>query len=208
MGSSKPLTCEHESLGSRALGCSGGQIWGLRAMGLCGGVVTTMDGRRSCDNDGWATVAMDGRTLIDVQKGKLTMHVNDEEVVDKFTNEVMWKNQPKDPLEKALFAGEDGDDEEKREMLYWLDFLPTIPKETMKFEALEMPSKLAKPSIEEPLFLELKPLPEHLSFARRKIASSVEGALGWTIADIQGISTSICMHKIRLKDDAKPTIEN
>ncbi|OWM67686.1 hypothetical protein CDL15_Pgr019187 [Punica granatum] len=37
---------EHRSLDSQALGCSGGQIWGLRAMGSCGGVVattTTMD---------------------------------------------------------------------------------------------------------------------------------------------------------------------
>ncbi|PKI53594.1 hypothetical protein CRG98_026044 [Punica granatum] len=57
---SRPLAREHGSLGSRALGCSRGQIWGLRAMGSCGGVVATIatiDGRRSGDNDRRATVA-------------------------------------------------------------------------------------------------------------------------------------------------------
>ncbi|KAL4355228.1 hypothetical protein GQ457_06G012260 [Hibiscus cannabinus] len=32
-------------------------------------------------------------------------------------------------------------------------------------------------------------------------------ALGWTIADIKGISPTICMHKILLDDDHKPTID-
>jgi hypothetical protein len=30
-------------------------------------------------------------------------------------------------------------------------------------------------------------------------------ALGWTIADIKGISPSKCMHRIRLEDEARPT---
>ncbi|KAL4368730.1 hypothetical protein GQ457_05G022740 [Hibiscus cannabinus] len=32
-------------------------------------------------------------------------------------------------------------------------------------------------------------------------------ALGWTIADIKGISPAICMHKILLEDDHKPTVD-
>ncbi|GMI64212.1 hypothetical protein HRI_000090500 [Hibiscus trionum] len=32
-------------------------------------------------------------------------------------------------------------------------------------------------------------------------------AIGWTIADIQGISPALCMHKILLEDDHKPTID-
>ncbi|KAL4283080.1 hypothetical protein GQ457_16G019070 [Hibiscus cannabinus] len=32
-------------------------------------------------------------------------------------------------------------------------------------------------------------------------------ALGWTIADIKGISPTICMHKIMLDDDHKPTVD-
>ncbi|KAK8572984.1 hypothetical protein V6N12_029024 [Hibiscus sabdariffa] len=32
-------------------------------------------------------------------------------------------------------------------------------------------------------------------------------ALGWTIADIKGISPAICMHQILLEDDHKPTVD-
>ncbi|KAL4290705.1 hypothetical protein GQ457_14G017330 [Hibiscus cannabinus] len=32
-------------------------------------------------------------------------------------------------------------------------------------------------------------------------------ALGWTIADIKGISPTICMHKIRLEENHKPTVD-
>ena len=32
-------------------------------------------------------------------------------------------------------------------------------------------------------------------------------AIGWSIADNKGISTSICMHKILLEDGAKGSIE-
>ena len=32
-------------------------------------------------------------------------------------------------------------------------------------------------------------------------------AIGWTIADIKGISSSMCMHRILLEEDAKPTRE-
>ncbi|KAL4339239.1 hypothetical protein GQ457_08G031070 [Hibiscus cannabinus] len=32
-------------------------------------------------------------------------------------------------------------------------------------------------------------------------------ALGWTIADIKGISPTICMHKILLEDNHKPTVD-
>jgi hypothetical protein len=32
-------------------------------------------------------------------------------------------------------------------------------------------------------------------------------AIGWTIADLKGINPSICMHRIHLEDDAKPSRE-
>jgi hypothetical protein len=34
-----------------------------------------------------------------------------------------------------------------------------------------------------------------------------KNALGWTIADIKGISPLICTHKIYLEEDAKPSRE-
>ncbi|KAL4311662.1 hypothetical protein GQ457_01G012210 [Hibiscus cannabinus] len=87
-----------------------------------------------------------------------------------------------------------------------------------------------KPSIEQPPKLELKQLPEQLKNAylgnnetlpviissklqadqeERLIATlrQHKEALGWTIADIKGISPTICMHKILLEDNHKPTVD-
>ncbi|PIN24585.1 hypothetical protein CDL12_02683 [Handroanthus impetiginosus] len=90
-------------------------------------------------------------------------------------------------------------------------------------ESLERtaPSKVLKPSIEEPPTLELKPLPNHLRYAYLGeydtlpiiISSSLsdvdhKSAIGWTITDIKGISPSFCMHKILLEDDQKPSVES
>ncbi|KAL4289548.1 hypothetical protein GQ457_14G014080 [Hibiscus cannabinus] len=87
-----------------------------------------------------------------------------------------------------------------------------------------------KPSIEQPPKLELKQLPEQLKYAylgdnetlpviiSSKLQTDQEErlittlrqhkeALGWTIADIKGISPTICMHKILLEDNHKPTVD-
>ena len=81
------------------------------------------------------------------------------------------------------------------------------------------PSPLAKPSIKEPLVLELKELPSHLKYAflgsgntlsviiatdlcEQQVEALIsvlkryKRAIGWTIADIIGITSGICMHKI------------
>ncbi|KAL4366223.1 hypothetical protein GQ457_05G020980 [Hibiscus cannabinus] len=90
--------------------------------------------------------------------------------------------------------------------------------------------KVYKPSIEQPPKLELKQMPEQLKYAylgknetlpviisselqadqeERLIATlrQHKEALGWTIADIKGISPTICMHKILLDDNHKPTVD-
>ena len=41
-----------------------------------------------------------------------------------------------------------------------------------------------------------------------EVLKAFKEAIGWTMADIKGISPSICVHKILLEDDAKPTIES
>ena len=86
-------------------------------------------------------------------------------------------------------------------------------------------------SIEKPLVLELKPLPTHLRYAFLGDSSTLpifmsasltkeqedkllrvlrdhKIALGWSIADIKGISLSICMHKILMEDNYKPSAEH
>ena len=97
-----------------------------------------------------------------------------------------------------------------------------------KLEPLPPNEDKALPSKERPPKLELKPLPSHLKYVFLGaeetfpviISSSLElnqenqlleilrthkTALGWTIADIKGISPLICTHRIHLEEDVKPS---
>lgn len=88
-----------------------------------------------------------------------------------------------------------------------------------------------KPSIEVAPVLELKQLPSHLKYTflkdeenlpviisallspeqeqeLLKVLKENTKAIGWTLADIQGISPSTCMHKIILEEGAKESIEH
>ncbi|XP_071905864.1 uncharacterized protein [Coffea arabica] len=83
------------------------------------------------------------------------------------------------------------------------------------------------PSVVQAPILELKPLPTHLKYAYLgegetlpviifaslskvqedkliRVLRDHKQAIGWTIADIKGISPAVCMHRIRLEEDAKP----
>ncbi|KAL5542934.1 hypothetical protein UlMin_010644 [Ulmus minor] len=106
-------------------------------------------------------------------------------------------------------------------------------KQRIQAEPLDMSSqefKLPKSSVEEPPTLELKPLPPHLRYAYLgkvstlpviisaqltetqesqllKVLRKFKKAIGWTLADIKGISPSFCMHKILLEDSSKNSIE-
>ncbi|CAM8940531.1 unnamed protein product [Rhodiola kirilowii] len=91
-------------------------------------------------------------------------------------------------------------------------------------------SKVCLPSVVQAPTVELKPLPEHLKYAflgendtlpviiknglgadqeRRliKVLTEHKLAIGWTLADIKGISPAVCMHRILLEDGAKPSRE-
>lgn len=96
-----------------------------------------------------------------------------------------------------------------------------------KYLNLELPSGGLLPSHLKASEVELKPLPENLKYAfvgandtlpviiantlneeqeRRliKVLKKHREAIGWSIADIKGISPSTCMHRILLEDNAKP----
>ncbi|CAM8908156.1 unnamed protein product [Rhodiola kirilowii] len=91
-------------------------------------------------------------------------------------------------------------------------------------------SNIFLPSIVQAPEVELKPLPEHLKYAflgendtlpviiksgleeykeRRlvEVLSRYKLAIGWTLADLRGISPAVCMHRILLEDGAKPSRE-
>ena len=86
------------------------------------------------------------------------------------------------------------------------------------------------PSIVQAPKLELKALPDHLKYMYLgedetlpviiskgltkeqeenlvRTLKEYKVAIGWTLADIKGISPSICMHRILLDEDAKPSRE-
>lgn len=100
----------------------------------------------------------------------------------------------------------------------------------LKFEQLPPLTTSLKPSTDETPNLELKPLPSDLKYAYLEpnntfpvvVSSQLtpnqegkllevlrkhKGAIGWTLADIKGISPLICTHKIYLEENAKTSRE-
>ncbi|XP_019238790.1 PREDICTED: uncharacterized protein LOC109218850 [Nicotiana attenuata] len=140
---------------------------------------------------------------------------------------------PADPVERVLIGDvENSEDERMGEIEQVLDMSCSYVHGVRKFEELDRPVTLTlpRPSIEEAPKLELKPLPAHLRYAYLGnsetlpmiISSSLTStqeekllrvlrehkrAIGWTIADIKGISPSFCMHKIFLEDGHRPSVE-
>ncbi|XP_071912445.1 uncharacterized protein [Coffea arabica] len=109
--------------------------------------------------------------------------------------------------------------------------LHSLPTTTKRYEVLPIfipePHQRVLPSVVQAPVLELKPLPEHLKYAYLgdnetlpmiissalsktqeekliRVLKEHKEAIGWTIADIKGISPAVCMHRIRLEENAKP----
>ncbi|CAN6713658.1 unnamed protein product [Malus baccata var. baccata] len=138
-----------------------------------------------------------------------------------------------DPLLNVLhgFENKNTKDEEVCEYVSALESVPfQHPRWRHVFESLGEPKKLLQPSKVQPPKLELRVLPEHLKYAYLGADSSLpviiaadlssteedkllrmlrsyQDAIGWTIADIKGISPTICMHKILMEDGVKPAID-
>ncbi|GJZ17681.1 hypothetical protein Tco_0553804 [Tanacetum coccineum] len=109
-----------------------------------------------------------------------------------------------------------------------ISFYPrTEPVEPLEWKALE---NQLKPSSVEPPKLELKELPEHLEYAflqennqlpvvisfalsavekarLLEVLKNHKGAIAWSIADIKGIDSSFCTHKILMEDEFKPSVQ-
>ncbi|XP_028788814.1 uncharacterized protein LOC114744839 [Neltuma alba] len=126
------------------------------------------------------------RILIDVEKGELTLMVNDEHVtfnmyylmkapsrheqcsfisiVDQIVQGDFNKSMSEDPLEAVLW-GLEIDDTEVAEVLALMNASSSYSKGRAYFETLDLSSlerPTLKPSLEEPPTLELKTLPSHL----------------------------------------------
>jgi hypothetical protein len=119
--------------------------------------------------------------------------------------------------------------EDITEAVHLLEASPKYPSRyTPPFETLVPTDTTLVPSIVQAPNLELKQLPEHLTYAYLgedktlpvivaanlslgeeekllRVLREHKTAIGWTIADIKGISPAKCMHQIHLEDGAKPT---
>ncbi|XP_075091810.1 uncharacterized protein LOC142171973 [Nicotiana tabacum] len=196
-----------------------------------------------------------GRTLIDCETGELKMRLNNEEIIfnvqqsmrrpSEFANcslveavDVILQEDDetlnvKDPLEVCLMNLEEMDGEGLAEWVMALEGQGFWKREP-QFEPLRLEERAtppAKPSIEEPPKLDLKPLPAHLRYAflgpnstlpviisfgllvvqvekLLQILQECKIAIGWTMVDIKGINPSFCMYKIHLEEGHKPFREH
>ncbi|CAL9005375.1 unnamed protein product, partial [Prunus brigantina] len=135
---------------------------------------------------------------------------------------------PKGIVEDILVQ-EDLYESEFQEVMAALEvFQPYPPSFRPPLEPLGPSSTRLDPSVITPPKLELKPLPNHLKYTYLganetlpviiaagltlheedsliEVLKEHKTALGWTIADIKGISPSMCMHRILMEEDSKPS---
>ncbi|CAN6680009.1 unnamed protein product [Malus baccata var. baccata] len=104
------------------------------------------------------------------------------------------------------------------------------PKWRHVYESLGVLKQPFLPSSKQVLKLELKLPPSHLKYAHLRVNETLpviiaadlndteedkllrvlrkyQDALGWTLADIKGISPALCMHRIFMEVGTKPTVE-
>ncbi|KAL0375433.1 UNVERIFIED_CONTAM: hypothetical protein Sradi_3459000 [Sesamum radiatum] len=197
-----------------------------------------------------------GKALIDVQKGQLTLRINDEEVIfnvfkaikhprvadheafsidciEMLQRDCVNLSNDLDPITDCIVNSDrfesQGRTEESRHAICHLDAgrgeISSRPRRYLPLGG--PPTSELKPSIEKPPILELKPLPSHLKYIflgedetlpviissdltglqeeklKRVLRENIK-AIGWSIADIRGISPVTCTHKILMEEGHKP----
>ncbi|KAM0981416.1 hypothetical protein ACFX2A_014750 [Malus domestica] len=141
-----------------------------------------------------------------------------------------------DPLETTIAQGlgtEPNMAVPKDEHVELVAALESLPKHHGKLSnpiPIPVSTNTLLPSVIQAPVLELKPLPDHLKYAFLgegetlpiivsssltaleeekliRVLKEHKTAIGWTLADIKGISPTTCMHRIFLEEGAKPTRE-
>ncbi|CAN6711842.1 unnamed protein product [Malus baccata var. baccata] len=120
--------------------------------------------------------------------------------------------------------------EEIIELVAALESLPKHGGKSPNFDSIPISTNKLLPSIIQAPILDLKPLPSHLKYiflgenetlpaiisssltAQEeeklvRVLKEFKSTLGWTLADIKGISPITCMHHIFLEEGANPTRE-
>ncbi|XP_073136960.1 uncharacterized protein [Henckelia pumila] len=156
---------------------------------------------------------------------------NEDEEASELSKEKGLEEAPNQsdstPTGKKGTTDEEHVSEEVHEVARYLDWsLPFDRLINTKMGELNHTPKTLKPSTKEPPTLELKPLPSHLKYLyllkNDKLpvicSSSLTGceeekllrviqehirAIRWSLADMKGISPTICMHKILMEEEHK-----
>ena len=158
-------------------------------------------------------------------------------LIESLVHDRFFQSSYEDPLEECLahFGCDFDMDCVSEEVNALLDSTPLMDTDEWKAKVLplysmESPHTPAVPSVESPPKLDLKPLPAELKYAFLGPEESLpviiaaeltveqeaklidvlrehKSAIGWTIADIKGISPSVCMHRIHLEENAKASRE-
>ncbi|KAM2145428.1 hypothetical protein ACFX1R_048976 [Malus domestica] len=120
--------------------------------------------------------------------------------------------------------------DEHAELVAALESLPKHHGKPSNPSPIPVSTNTLLPSVIQAPVLELKPLPDHLKYAFLgeeetlpiivsssltaleeekliRVLKEHKTAIGWTLADIKGISPTTCMHRIFLEEGAKPTRE-
>ncbi|BBG94798.1 transposable element gene [Prunus dulcis] len=156
------------------------------------------------------------------------------ELVDEIASDTFEKENPRHPLESTLVHAATSQDDNPMvaEYALYLDASqPYHPRRRNQFEPLGAAPPTAAPSVIAAPTLTLKPLPTHLRYAYLGTSETLpviiaanlseteeekvlrvlrkhKTAIGWTIGDIKGISPSMCMHRILMEEEHKPSVEH
>ncbi|XP_076891619.1 uncharacterized protein LOC143543100 [Bidens hawaiensis] len=189
------------------------------------------------------------KAIIDVCTGKLTLKVNDEaitfdigksmqypqqhgdtlycvDIIDSIVSCYMRDSSIKTPSETQVL-----DKTLNKPILENENLNNNYHEESEKIYEISENNEKSKPSIEEPLALELKELPKHIEYAflekdsqlsviitshlskeekdeLLKVLKNHKKAIAWKIMDIKGISPSFCTHKILMEEEYKPVVQH
>ncbi|XP_048229359.1 uncharacterized protein LOC107262498 [Ricinus communis] len=165
------------------------------------------------------------RAIIDVCKGKLQLRVDDETITFDLATSMRHSLDYDDTGDERELSNE----QLLEQLAYLLASEPS--RSTDPFVSLDKSDvQKVKPSIEDPLVLELKELPKHLSYAyldkakrlpviitadltpeeREMTLLSLKKylmAIAYKIMDIPGINPSFCSHKILMEDSFRPVVQ-
>ncbi|XP_070672127.1 uncharacterized protein [Malus domestica] len=166
------------------------------------------------------------RTKIDVFKGTLTMEFDGEIIDFHISKTIRYPKDDHSCLSIDVFDSLAHD---------YLDSLNEDALETTIAQGIGLKCNMAEPipaaNAKMAPIIELKPLPDHLKYVFLgdkeilppvivssslmameeekliRVLKEHKTAIGWTLADIKGISPTTCMHHILLEEGAKPTQE-